>query len=343
MTDMKRMTIEELQAEVLKLSERKFRAAQIFSWIHKEKASDFSEMTNLPKDLRERLSAAYELPHAEITEMRESRLDGTRKYLLKFADGNVIESVLMRYDYGNSLCVSTEVGCAMGCAFCASTKGGLLRRLSASEILDEFYTIENDIGEPINHVVLMGSGEPFDNYDEVVRFISLLCDPWGRNLSKRNITLSTCGLPGKIRDFADLNWPVTLALSLHAYHDERRRELMPIAKKYPLSDVMAACDYYFEKTGRRLTMEYALVSGVNDSETDARNLAALLKGRGAHVNLIPVNEIKEKNYRKPEDSAVRRFQKILENNGANATIRRSMGSDISGSCGQLRNHYIETH
>lgn len=341
MKDLKRMTMEELETEMTALSEKKFRAKQIFSWLHKEKACAFSEMTNLSKKLREDLENTYVLPVLQVVEKQTSRIDGTRKYLLRLPDGNIIESVLMKYEYGFSLCVSTEVGCPMKCTFCASTVKGLIRRLQASEILEEVYAIERESGETVSHVVLMGSGEPFDNFEEVVRFIELLSDPNGKNLSKRNITLSTCGIPEKIKEFAELKYPVTLALSLHASTDAKRQELMPIAKRYGLKEILKACDFYLKKTGRRVTYEYAVVKGKNDTEEDALSLSRLLHGKNAHVNLIPVNPIAESPYEKPGMETVCGFQKILEKNTINATIRRSLGPDISGACGQLRNHYLE--
>lgn len=273
--------------------------------------------------------------------MQESRIDGTRKYLLALSDGNLIETVLMRYHHGNSLCLSTQVGCRMGCAFCASTIGGMVRNLKASEILGELYAVLRDIGERIGHLVLMGSGEPMDNYDEVVRFLRLVSDENGQNLSLRNITVSTCGLPEGIRRFAKENMPVTLALSLHAADDETRRKLMPVANRYALKEVLAACDAYFDETGRRVTYEYSVVRGVNDNEEEAKKLARLLAGRNAHVNLIPVNPVTERGFQRPNRETVLAFQKTLVKNGINATIRRELGSDIDGACGQLRRKYRE--
>jgi len=340
MIDLKSMLPEEIGEELNKLGEKSFRKDQIFSWLHEKKAASFGEMTNLSKKLRETLEAEYTLPVLKIVRMQESALDGTRKYLFALADGNLIESVLMRYSYGNSVCVSSQVGCRMGCRFCASTVDGLVRSLMPSEILEQIYEIGRDIGEPINHVVVMGSGEPMDNYGNVVRFIRLLTHPKGANLSQRNITVSSCGLPDRIRQFADEGLAVTLALSLHAPDDEIRKQLLPVANAYDLPRVIAACDYYFEKTGRRVTYEYALVRGVNDSEKCAGDLARLLRGKNAHVNLIPVNQIEERDFLKPQSEVMGAFYKILEKNGINATIRKEMGADIDGACGQLRRHVL---
>ena len=341
MTDIKRMMKEELRDYFTELGEKSFRADQVFSWIHEKRCTSFSEMTNLSKDLREKLMDTAEMPVLQITDLRVSALDGTRKYLLSLSDGNVIESVLMRYKFGNSVCVSSQVGCRMGCRFCASTIGGMIRDLKASEILDEVYAIERDSGEAVSHVVVMGSGEPFDNYDEVIRFLRLLTDPSGHNMSRRNITVSTCGIPDRIRAFAEEDISIQLALSLHAPDDETRKKLMPVANRYPLKEVLAACDSYFEKTGRRVTYEYALVRDINAGRDCAEKLGRLLQGRNALVNLIPVNSISERNYEKPDREALLTFQNTLAKYGINATIRREMGADIQGACGQLRRSYLD--
>ena len=340
MKDIRELYLEELKQEIAALGEKAFRAEQIFSWLHEKGAASFDEMTNLSLALREKLSGQFEIGSVRVRTVQESALDGTKKYLLELSDGNLIESVLMRYHYGCSVCVSTQVGCRMGCAFCASTVEGMVRNLSASEILGEIYEIERDLGERITHCVLMGSGEPMDNYDEVVRFLRLLGAPKGHHLSMRNVTVSTCGLPDGIRRFSQENLPVTLALSLHAADDETRKKLMPVAKRYPLSEVLRACDAYFESTGRRVSYEYAVVGGVNDNEAEALKLAALLKGKNAHVNLIPVNPVTERHFTRPDRTEIEAFQKILVKHGINATIRRELGSDIDGACGQLRRKYI---
>jgi len=340
MKDLKSMFPEEIGEELKNLNEKSFRKDQIFSWLHEKKAASFDEMTNLPLSLRKTLSENYELPVLKAVRMQESALDGTRKYLFALPDGNLIESVLMRYSYGNSVCVSSQVGCRMGCRFCASTVDGLVRSLRPSEILEQIYEIGRDIGEPVSHVVVMGSGEPMDNYENCIRFIRLLTHPKGAGLSQRNITVSSCGIPDKLRTFAAEGLSVTLALSLHAPNDEIRKQLLPVARAYDLKTVIAACDNYFEKTGRRVTYEYALVRDVNDSEKCAIELAHLLHGKNAHVNLIPVNQIEERDYQKPRSEVLGAFYKILEKNGINATIRKEMGADIDGACGQLRRHVL---
>ena len=318
------------------LGEPKYRASQVFSWLHKERVPTFGLMTNVPKALREKLEEAYSLPAPTIERVQESKLDGTRKYLFLLPDGNLIESVLMRYRHGNTVCVSTQVGCRMGCRFCASTLDGLVRSLTPSEILGQLYGIEADTKETVNHLVLMGAGEPLDNYDNVVSFLRIVTDARGRDFSARNITLSTCGLPEGILKLAEENIPLTLALSLHAADDETRRKLMPVANRYARSEVLAACDRYFARTGRRVTYEYSVVRGVNDTQEEAAKLGRLLAGRNAHVNLIPVNPVAERGFERPLASALSAFQKTLAKYGLNATIRRELGSDIDGACGQLR-------
>ncbi len=327
---------EELKSRLAALGAPSYRASQIFSWLHVKRAQRFEEMTDLPKALREKLSESFVITSLRPVLVQKSKEDGTEKVLFELSDGARIESVLMRYHYGASICVSTQVGCRMGCRFCASTIGGLERNLTASEILSELYGMERLTGEDIRHLVLMGTGEPFDNYDEVVRFIRLATMPEGKNLSARNVTLSTSGLPARIRQFADEGLPVTLALSLHASNDEERKALMPVARKYPLSEVLRACDDYFGKTGRRVTYEYAVISGENDTERNVKELSALLHGKNAHINLIPVNPVREKMMKRPDKKEIQAFQNALEINGINATIRRSMGTDIDGACGQLR-------
>lgn len=335
MTDILGLDFEELKNELAALGEKPFRARQIFEWLHVRRATDLNEMTNLSLSLRNRLSASYFIPRLTVKEMQTST-DGTRKLLFELPDGNLIESVFMQYHYGNTICVSTQVGCRMGCRFCASTIGGLLRNLSAGEILSEVYEMERFLKTPLNHIVLMGSGEPMDNYENVVRFLRLVTDPRGRNMSARNITLSTCGIPEKILSFAEEGLPVTLALSLHASNDETRKRLMPIAERYGLKEVLSACDRYFERTGRRVSYEYSVVSGVNDDEASARELGKLLSQKNAHINLIPVNPVREKMLLPPDREKLLSFQKTLEKYGINATIRRELGRDIDGACGQLR-------
>ena len=339
--DLKSMTLEELTAEVIAAGEKAFRAKQLYQWMHEKLAADFDEMTNLPKSFREKLAADYIWTSLETVDVRISGVDGTRKYLFCLEDGNVIESVLMRYKHGNSVCISSQVGCRMGCRFCASTLNGLARNLRASEILEQVYRIQRDTGERVSNVVIMGSGEPMDNYENVVRFIRLLSAPEGLNISQRNITVSTCGLVPQIYRLAEEGLQITLALSLHAPSDEVRRELMPIANRYPLREVLDACGNYYEKTGRRLTFEYSLVKGVNDNLEEAKALARLIGGYHGHVNLIPVNPIKERDYVQSNREAVEAFKNYLERQGINVTVRREMGRDIGGACGQLRKSYMD--
>lgn len=338
--DIKSFEYERLKDLVARMGEKSFRADQIFKWIHRDHASSFDEMTNLSKELRRRLDEEFEIRDVKEVRRLRSGLDGTTKFLFELADGNVIESVLLRYGHGNSVCVSTQAGCRMGCAFCASAIGGLSRNLTASEILSQVYKIEDITGERVSNVVLMGSGEPFDNYESVTAFIRLLSDDRGRNLSARNITVSTCGIVPGIRRLADEGLPVTLAVSLHASDDKKRRELMPVANAYSLASLIGACAYYREKTGRRVTFEYSLIRGVNDSREDAERLCALLKGLNCHVNLIALNPVKEKGLHAPASGEVARFKNNIEKNGINVTIRREMGRDIDGACGQLRRGYI---
>ena len=339
--DLKSMTLEELTAEVTAAGEKAFRAKQLYQWMHEKLAADFDEMTNLPKSFREKLAADYIWTSLETVDVRISGVDGTRKYLFCLEDGNVIESVLMRYKHGNSVCVSSQAGCRMGCRFCASTLNGLAMNLRASEILEQVYRIQRDTGERVSNVVIMGSGEPMDNYENVVRFIRLLSAPEGLNISQRNITVSTCGLVPQIYRLAEEGLQITLALSLHAPSDEVRRELMPIANRYPLREVLDACGNYYEKTGRRLTFEYSLVKGVNDNLEEAKALARLIGGYHGHVNLIPVNPIKERDYVQSNREAVEAFKNYLERQGINVTVRREMGRDIGGACGQLRKSYMD--
>ncbi|MCD2492367.1 23S rRNA (adenine(2503)-C(2))-methyltransferase RlmN [Lacrimispora sp. NSJ-141] len=340
-TDIKSLTLEELKDALADMGEKPFRAGQIFSWLHEKLAASFDEMTNLSLSLRQRLSERFFLTLLEPVEVLVSELDRTRKYLFRLDDGNVIESVWMEYHHGNSVCISSQVGCRMGCRFCASTLDGLVRDLRPSEMLEQIYRMQTLMGKRVSNVVVMGSGEPLDNYDNFVKFIRLLTDEHGFHLSARNITVSTCGLPDRICRLAEEKLPITLALSLHAADDGKRRELMPIASRYSLKEVLPACDAYFEKTGRRPSFEYSLVGGVNDTKEEAEALAALLGHRNCHVNLIPVNPIKERKYVRSGQEAIRNFKNILEKSGINVTIRREMGRDINGACGQLRRSYRE--
>lgn len=340
-TDIKSLDYGELQEFLKAMGEKAFRAKQIYQWMHEKQAESFEEMTNLSKSLREKLKENCTYTCLEPVEILTSALDGTQKYLFRLADGNVVESVLMKYKHGNSVCISTQVGCRMGCRFCASTIGGLTRHLEVSEMLDEVYRIQRISGERVSNLVLMGTGEPLDNYEHVVKFIHMLSDEHGLNISQRNITLSTCGIVPKIRELAKEGLQITLALSLHASSQEKRKELMPIAYKYEIGDVLEACRYYFEQTGRRLTFEYSLVGGVNDTDGDAAELARMLRGMNCHVNLIPVNPIKEREFVQSEKKVIADFKNKLEKCGINVTIRREMGRDIDGACGQLRKSYME--
>ena len=330
---------EELQHEIENMGEKPFRSRQIYAWLHEKLVDSFDEMTNLSKALREKLSREYEIKQVEVVAHQVSKADPTEKFLFELSDGNCIESVLMKYNYGNSVCISSQVGCRMGCRFCASTLDGLERNLTVSEMLRQIYKIQKLSGERVSNVVVMGTGEPLDNYDNFVKFIHMLSDTHGLNISQRNITASTCGIVPNMRRLADEGLQITLALSLHGSSQEKRKKLMPVANKYELSDVLAACDYYFEKTGRRVTFEYSLVAGVNDREEDKEELTALLKNRNCHLNLIPVNPIKERDFQKPDSKKAVEFQNKLEKNGINVTIRRERGSDIDGACGQLRRRY----
>ena len=340
--DIKSLSRDELHRVLTDRGEKAFRADQLYGWMHEKLAGSYEEMTNLPKNLRETLEREYEYVSLEIVEVQRSQLDGTCKYLFRLADGNVIESVLMRYHHGNSVCISSQAGCRMGCRFCASTIGGLIRSLRASEMLDQIYQIQRDTGERVSNVVVMGTGEPLDNYENLVRFVRLLSDENGLHISQRNITVSTCGIVPGIRKLAEEDLAITLALSLHAVTQEKRAELMPIARKYELSEVLDACAYYFRRTGRRLTFEYSLVGGVNDHPEDARRLAGLAKPLHSHINLIPVNPVTERNYVQPDKKVIGNFKKELEKYGINVTIRREMGRDIDGACGQLRRRYLDS-
>ncbi len=338
--DIKSLTLEELKEELEALGEKPFRAGQIYDWMHRKMAAGFGEMTNLSLSLRQKLEETYEYTSLRKVRMQESALDGTRKYLFELSDGNLVESVWMKYHHGNSVCISSQVGCRMGCRFCASTLDGLERGLKASEMLDQIYRITADTGERVSNVVVMGTGEPLDNYDNLLRFLKLLTDENGLNISQRNVTVSTCGLVPKIRELADEKLQITLALSLHASNDAKRRELMPIANKYSIAELMDACRYYFDQTGRRISFEYSLVGGVNDTDKDASELALLAGPIGAHINLIPVNPIQERDYVSSTRERVLAFQNKLEKNGINVTIRREMGRDIDGACGQLRRRQL---
>ena len=341
MKDLKSLNLEQLTEELLSIGEKKFRAKQVYSWIHEKLVDSFDEMTNLSKDLREKLKSNYTLNSLDAVAVQTSKIDGTQKYLFRLHDGHVVESVLMRYHHGNSVCISSQVGCLMGCRFCASTIGGKVRDLAPSEMLGQIYKIQKLSEERVHNVVVMGTGEPLDNYDNLVQFIKMLTDENGLNISQRNLTVSTCRIVPKIRQLAEEKFQMTLALSLHATTQEKRKQLMPIANKYDLKEVLDACHYYYEQTGRRVTFEYSLVGGVNDTKQDAEELTKLIGKFPCHVNLIPVNPIKERDFVQPNKQECQAFRNKLEKNGINATIRREMGRDIDGACGQLRKSYLD--
>ena len=339
MKDIKSMTLAELTQEfTTDLGEPKFRAGQVYAWLHRG-ARSFDEMTNLSKPLREKLAQRYTLPFPTVARRLESQKDGTIKYLWRLTDGNCVESVLMRYHHGNTVCISSEVGCPMGCAFCASTLGGLVRRLTPSEMLDQVLFTQLDSGLPISNIVLMGIGEPLDNYDTVLRFLQLVNSPEGMNIGMRHISLSTCGLVDRIDRLAEENLQLTLSVSLHAPTDEVRSRIMPVNKKYPVDTLLAACRRYFEKTGRRISFEYAMIRDVNDTPEMVQLLIKKLRGIAAHVNLIPLNEVAESPLKPSLPETVRAFQQTLEQHGIPATVRRTLGSDINASCGQLRRKF----
>lgn len=338
--DIKSMTLEELQSHLVALGEKAFRAKQIYQWMHEKLAVGYEDMSNLSKDLRDKLQKENTFIKLNIAQVQESAIDGTRKYLFELPDGNVVESVWMKYHHGNSVCISSQVGCRMGCRFCASTLDGLERNLLPSEMLEQIYSIIRHTGERVSNIVVMGTGEPMDNYDNLIRFLRLISDDKGQNISQRNITVSTCGIVPNMRRLAEEKLQITLALSLHATTDEKRKQLMPIANKYSLKEVIDACKFYFEKTGRRITFEYSLVAGINDTKEDANELVDLIRGMNCHVNLIPVNPIKERDYKQSNKEQIGQFRARIEKSGISATVRREMGRDIDGACGQLRRKHI---
>lgn len=354
--DIKNLTIDELQDYLLKLGEPKFRAKQIFIWLHQKGVTSFDDMTNISKQTKLKLQENFFINNIKILEKLVSKDDGTIKYLFRLNDNveddteknseknkgsYIIESVFMKYSYGNAVCVSSQVGCRMGCTFCASTIGGLERNLTSSEILSQIYEIQKDTGEKIRSIVVMGSGEPFDNFDELIKFISNINSKDGINIGQRHITVSTCGIVPKIYEFADKNLQVNLAISLHSPYEENRKQIMPIANKYSISEIIKACKYFSDKTKRRVTYEYALISGVNDKEDDAKKIIELLKNSLCHVNLIPVNNVEERNYIKSSKKDIKKFADMLLKSNIDTTVRRELGSDINASCGQLRKSYEE--
>lgn len=338
--DLRSMDLEELEVFLADLGQPKFRAKQIFSWLHQKRVKSVDEMSNLPVTLREILNGQSELSVLEVRRKLVSELDGTVKYLYALPDGECVESVLMRYKHGNSICISSQVGCKMGCAFCASTKAGFVRDLKAGELLEQVYRTEEDLGLRISNVVLMGIGEPLDNFKEVLRFLQLINSPLGANISMRNISLSTCGLVERIDELAECRLGLTLSISLHASDDETRNRIMPVNHRWNIEELLASCKRYTDRTGRRISFEYALIAGENDSKEQAVRLAALLKGHLCHVNLIPVNTVQETDFRRSDKKRVAAFQETLQQHGINATVRRTLGADIDAACGQLRREHI---
>lgn len=336
MKDIKSMSLEELKSELCELGERSYTASQIFSWLHKHLASSFDDMTNISKALREKLKKNYYISDCTIEKKLVSVYDDTVKYLFRLSDGELIESVVMKYKYGRTICVSSQVGCKMGCSFCASGIAGFVRNLLPGEILSQIYTAEKDLDIRISHIVMMGVGEPLDNFDNVMRFLELISNENGQNIGMRNISLSTCGVVSGIYKLLEKKLQLTLSISLHAPSDEIRSKTMPVNKRWNIDELLSACKDYIKATGRRISFEYAMISGVNDSDDCARLLASRLRGMLCHVNLIPVNSVKERDYVKSSSERMERFIHILEKNGINVTVRRTLGSDINASCGQLR-------
>ena len=338
--NLKSMTLGEMTQLFKEMGQPAFRAKQIYTWLHKG-VRGYDEMTNLPKPLRERLAGDYPIYAPQVVRKQESQRDGTIKYLWQLSDGNCVETVLMRYHYGNTVCISTEVGCRMGCAFCASTLGGLVRRLEPFEMLDQVLFTQVDSGQPISHIVLMGIGEPLDNFDNVMRFLELVNSPEGMHISMRHISLSTCGLVPKIDELAKRNLQLTLSVSLHAPNDAVRDTIMPVNRAYPSQELLDACRRYYAATSRRISFEYAMINGVNDRPEDARELLRRMKGLPCHFNLIPLNHVEESPLKPSTREAVAAFQKILEDGGIPATVRRTLGGDIDASCGQLRRKFTK--
>ncbi|EYE89278.1 50S rRNA methyltransferase [Fervidicella metallireducens AeB] len=339
MIELRSCNIEDIEKLLIRFGEKNFRAKQIFKWIHRG-VENIDEMTDLSKKLRDMLKNEVYICNMEIVEKFHSKIDGTMKYLMKLNDGNIIECVLMKYSFGNTICISTQAGCSMGCTFCASTIGGKNRDLTPGEMLGQVLKVQRDSNLKVSNVVLMGTGEPLDNFENVIKFIKLVNHGEGLNIGMRHLTLSTCGLVPEIKRLADFNMQITLAISLHAPNDEVRRSIMPIAYKYSFDELLDACKYYINKTGRRITFEYSLISGVNDSDDNAKELSNKLKGILCHVNLIPVNKVEGKIYSKSNKERIEAFRKILNANGIETTIRRELGSDINAACGQLRRSYL---
>lgn len=341
MRDLRSASEKEMEEFAVSVGEKKFRGRQLFQWVHTKRAEDFEEMTNLPAGFLAELKKKYIVSGVTVMEKQVSEKGDTAKYLFALPDGNMIESVWMKYHHGNSVCISSQVGCRMGCTFCASTLTGLTRNLTAGEMLSQIYEIQRETGERVSNVIVMGMGEPLDNYDNLIRFIRLISDEKGLCISQRSITVSTCGIVGRIRDLMREHLQITLAISLHAPNDEIRKATMPVAKKYSIEEIFAVCRDYFRETGRRITFEYSMIRGVNDGEEQAEELAERCRGLNCHINLIPLNEVRERSCRRSTDRNISRFKRILEKHKINVTVRREMGSDIDAACGQLRNQYLE--
>lgn len=338
--DLRSLTEQQMMEIAVAYGEKPFRGRQLFEWIHRRQVSDFSEITNLPRHFLDQLSADYVISGVRICKKQVSRNKDTAKYLFSLVDGSLIESVWMKYHHGNSVCISSQVGCRMGCRFCASTLAGLERNLTAGEMLSQIYEIQRETGERVSHIIVMGMGEPLDNYDSLLSFIRLVSDEKGICISQRNITVSTCGLVDQVRKLMAEKLQITLAVSLHAPNDEIRRSMMPVAKKYSISEILSVCREYIKNTGRRITFEYSMIDGVNDKKEHALELSGHLRGMNCHVNLIPLNAVRERENRRSREENVREFKAMLEKNRINVTIRREMGSDIDAACGQLRNTYM---
>lgn len=340
-TDLKSLSLRDIEELFLELGEKKFRGEQTFNFIHKNMETSISKITALPKELRDKLEKNFTIGDISVFKRYDSEIDDTKKYLFLLEDGNIIESVAMKYKYGTSACISTQIGCRMGCSFCASTKEGLVRNLNSSEMLSEVYKIQQNLNTKLSNIVLMGSGEPLDNYDNVISFLKILHDEKGQNFGYRNITLSTCGLVPNIRKLADEGIPITLSVSLHSPFDEERKKIMPIGSKYIIEEILKSCHYYVNKTNRRITFEYTLIDEINDRKEDLEELSRILKGLSCHVNLISLNPIKEFNKTKANRNKLKDFKDGLKQRGVPATVRREMGSDINAACGQLRREYIK--
>ncbi len=341
MKDLRSASEEEMEEIALSAGEKKFRGRQLFQWVHTKRVRDFDEMTNLPAGFRAELRKEYIVSGATVIEKQVSGKKDTAKYLFALPDGNVVESVWMKYHHGNSVCISSQVGCRMGCTFCASTLTGLERSLTAGEMLSQVYEIQRETGERVSNVIVMGMGEPLDNYENLVRFIRLLSDERGLCISQRSITVSTCGLVDRIRDLMQEHFQITLAISLHAPNDEIRKKTMPVANRYSIEEIFAVCRDYFQETGRRITFEYSMIRGVNDGEEQAEELAERCRGIPCHINLIPLNEVRERSCQRSSDREISRFRAVLERHKINVTVRREMGSDIDAACGQLRKRYLD--